>query len=728
MSKSLINLCHRQKSGLTATRPNQEKYFYSALLKHRDEQLETYLQHSPSGVSYSASDYHHSKAASQHARMPEESPTRAAKVQRTQSGFSIKNAEHLTSRHSFYDVPASERSYDPFRASRDPIINPRSNYLNVTVHRRGNSNGSRRLPSGAPLPSAPTRSLRVENLRKNDSVRSSKRLSRLSNTSSSLRSSQRLYVPGRKSSRSSSRISVNSSQWLSSPPIASMRPSDLHKRGVQFPHLRKSSTTSALTAQAEAERPSRSPDGGGKAPILTHATRASPLASSPTVQLHNVVRSRKENATTVAPTPRTRKMRDIDQEARKVSTELGKACEEAFFRSSISSSARSSVIEKRDPYLDTPPSSVHNRFPYPKQKPFLDRATLANRPLPPTPIETTSSFQTAETPNTYTARELTEMRERLAVKYQQGGTSNQKYFNDVLRQLDSLMPPSSRHHQMGDGKRVVSAPQQNSSFSYAEEMSQLQVIPEEGRFADADVDFTRSEKPGRGQRSATEPSKNHVYFGNKNLSETIRLVPASSPPPSPSPLPWAPLIIRKQSNNSSLSENQRSRKISDANTGMNLILGSDTLLLPCIHSSYSGIVAEGDQPTDNAVLPRSRTGTPVTPKQPSSHSRMASPSSSTLDTRGSDEIQAVVDSVNVSGLSNKAAGKSFFGLDERTSRRDYRAASVTAVMKTETDETIAPSKTRGIFRRLFKRKYVHDPTTVLTGMLVSITIQLPWTN
>jgi serine/threonine-protein kinase HSL1 (negative regulator of Swe1 kinase) len=555
---------------LTEPRPNQEKYFYSALLKHRDEHLETYLQHSSSGVSYSASDYHHSKASSRHDRMPEHSPTRPANTQTSQSGFSIKNAEHLTSRHSFYDVPASEASYDPFRASRDPIVNPKSTYVNVTVHRGGNSNGSRRLLYEAPIPSTRTSSLRVETLRKADSLRGSKRLLRLPNTSSSLRSS-RLNVSGRKCSRSSSRISVNSSQWLSSPPIASMRPSDLHKRGVQFSHLRRSSTVSALNAQPELEKLLYTPDSRIKASMLNSPSHGSPIPSSPAIQHHNVVRSRKENATTGLPTLRTRKMRDIDQEARKVSTELGKVCEEAFFRSSVSSSVRSSMAEKKEPCTETLPSSVHNHSPYPKQRLLLDKVALANRPLPPTPLEkTTSSFQATETPNAYTVRELAEMRERLAAKYQQEGASNQKYFNDILRQLDSLMPPESRYQHIGDGKCVLSAAQQSSGFMYADEPSYLQVIPEEGRFADADVDFMCSEQLEQGKRAITEPSRHNVRIGNKNIGETIRLVQPSSSPSSPSPIPWAPLVIRKQSNNSSLSEVHRSRETSGGRTGKHL--------------------------------------------------------------------------------------------------------------------------------------------------------------
>jgi hypothetical protein len=69
---------------------------------------------------------------------------------------------------------------------------------------------------------------------------------------------------------------------------------------------------------------------------------------------------------------------------------------------------------------------------------------------------------------------------------------------------------------------------------------------------------------------------------------------------------------------------------------------------------------------------------------------------------------------------SKAAGKSFIGLDERTTRRDYRAASVTPATPTtpKTDETMSQPK-KGIFGRLFKKKAVLDTTMALKGKLNS---------
>ncbi|TKA60460.1 hypothetical protein B0A49_10479 [Cryomyces minteri] len=110
--------------------PNQEKYFYAALVKHRDEHLENYIA-SPGSVGYSASDYHHIKPAAV-SRKQHPSLDRA---ERSKSGFSIMNDEHLRSSNSFHEPPPSVSSYDPFRASRDPIVAMPGNYMNVTVYR-----------------------------------------------------------------------------------------------------------------------------------------------------------------------------------------------------------------------------------------------------------------------------------------------------------------------------------------------------------------------------------------------------------------------------------------------------------------------------------------------------------------------------------------------------------------------------------------------------------------
>src|SRR5689334_13116305 len=93
-------------------------------------------------VGYSRSDHHH-----HHARR---SPTAKDMLtlpsknhKRSRSGYSILNDEHLYSQHSFYEPPPTEVSYDPFRASREPVLPNQDLHQNITVH-RGSSSASRR--------------------------------------------------------------------------------------------------------------------------------------------------------------------------------------------------------------------------------------------------------------------------------------------------------------------------------------------------------------------------------------------------------------------------------------------------------------------------------------------------------------------------------------------------------------------------------------------------------
>ncbi|KAL9092796.1 MAG: hypothetical protein Q9165_004214 [Trypethelium subeluteriae] len=108
--RNLRCLWHSEKEEVLIERllnnePNQEKYFYNALEKHRDEHLENYEGHA--GVAYSASDYHHIKAPS---RLDHEPLVSQEGHQRSKSQFSILNDEHLHSPSLYYDAPPRDQS------------------------------------------------------------------------------------------------------------------------------------------------------------------------------------------------------------------------------------------------------------------------------------------------------------------------------------------------------------------------------------------------------------------------------------------------------------------------------------------------------------------------------------------------------------------------------------------------------------------------------------------
>ncbi|KAF2098131.1 Pkinase-domain-containing protein [Rhizodiscina lignyota] len=549
--RNMRTLWHSEKEEvlvekLLSDEKNHEKYFYSALLKHREEHLENYAGN---GIEYSASDYQHIRAPIDPSEMP---PLPV----RSKSQYSILNNEHLHSAHSFFEGPQSDASYDPFRASRDAVIKSNKGYMNVTVH-RGASQGSRALrPSSGALkpPSvqhAQRSSLRVEALK-----RGSQRSSRISNSSTSLKrgSSAHRLSPAR---QSISRSSLASSNWASSPPARAIKPNTLHKRAVNFSHLRRSSTASALTthsrnnsqlAESVPEMPSLQ-----KRPLSGTSVSLAGLASSPPMKPQIAIRSRKENLPEAPAQLRIRKakdpIKDVDRAARKVSAELEKACEEAFFRSSWASSNRSSATDKQIGFLDTPPSSIAPHSPARINKAAsLDRSEITDRPLPPLPLS-------AETPKTLTARELEETRSRIAARFAEANGDNADYFKDVLSHLDTLTAAMKSE----GGKRAVSAPQPTPKN--IDDLNYLPVISEEGRFADAEEPEQQaaSTRNWTAHRAFTEPialrARQRMQDREEEFDKTIRLVDASSP------TPIAPLNIRKVSGASSVVKSAPARSM-----------------------------------------------------------------------------------------------------------------------------------------------------------------------
>lgn len=498
---------------------NQEKIFYAALVKHRDENLENYVGDSDN-MSCSASDYHHG-----HIPNPQAAPPLPLdRQQRSQSQYSIMNDEHLRPSHSF-TAPPSVSSYDPYRASRDPISH-QGEYVNVIVHR--DSSGSRQASRN--------RSLRQPNSLRVDMLKHASRHGSSTYSSSSLTRSGTSRHSIRRSSVS--HHSLTGSNWPSSPPIiATMRPSDVHKRGVTFGHVRRTSTMSALTSQnsVKATTPAtpKLPDAGP--PQQRSKKLAKNLQGptvSPTVHVQQVIRSRKEKPVLLE-TPRIKAKKPIDtpgyqmrSDIRKHSIELEKACQEAFFRDSVGSglTAHSNTTDKQTPY-DTPPSSIS------RHSATFDKLLQlpSPRPLPDLP---------SDTPNTYLQRTLGEAREKLAA-YKAGGEDNTAKFDEVMRMLEDIIPANS------PGRRLTSAPEARTPDHLG---GFLPAISEESD--------QRNSKDGAGNwRSVTVPvshTRQHRERAEREVDDkTVRIVPPSSPGTV------APLNVRKRSNGSEVSHEPR---------------------------------------------------------------------------------------------------------------------------------------------------------------------------
>ncbi|KAK5115137.1 hypothetical protein LTR62_001834 [Meristemomyces frigidus] len=496
---------------------NQEKLFYAALVKHKDEQSEHYAE----DMDYSASDYHHSQPPDTSQAPPLPTATRS------HSQYSIMNDEHVRPNASFAEPPPSISSYDPYRASKNPIINGRGEYANVTVHRRGSA-GTRRGSMQLRHPNG----LRIEMLKQQGARRSSHL------SSSSLTRSYRSRSSMHHSS--ASRHSMTSSAWPSSPPaIATMRPSQVHKRNVSFGHLRRTSATSALTSQTSTKATPatpRLPNNARDLRTLRALEAGTPESmASPTIQAAHAVRSRKEKTHVVdVPRIKVKKTESSTQhmrsEIRKHSAELEKACEEAFFRSSVGSGLTAATVNTtsdQQSRMDTPPSSLSALGSGVSQKPMSRKPTIG-RPLPEPPTDT---------PNTYLTRTLEETREKLAA-YKSSGDDNAHKFDEVMRMLENIMPTGN-----------TPPPKEHRNFTAPEARTPdhlkgfLPVISEES-------DNHRSSREGgqNWQRSVTAPLPKQ----KRAEERTIRVVPMSSPA-------VAPLNVRKRNNGSESSDDNLRR-------------------------------------------------------------------------------------------------------------------------------------------------------------------------
>ena len=505
---------------LTIDRANLEKYFYSALHKHREEALENYVGGSDT-LSTSASDYHHGKAHLDPASLP---PLPAAAYKRTKSSLSIMidepTRERPTAATRKSSTSPSERSYDPYRSSKNAIVGDKENYT-VRVHR----DGSKYTRQTSAALNVKTNSLRVDTLRKEQN--------RLSTGSSSVRSRRTSPSPIPAARRSISRSSIVSSVYPSSPPGSIVvRPSSAHRRGVDFSHVRRSSTVSALSAPRSPSRPSLSPtprNSAGARATNSPARLRNPSSSADAS--HSSSASPPPPVEELLATLEKAKMRKskthsqvIDSEARKISVELEKFCEQAFNRESTASSYMTTNATTTHPPSanDTPPSSISYR----PSSGSTQGVTTPDRP------SWSRSDSLRDTPNAYLASRLAAARREIAERFANDRSASQNHtYRDVLASLDNLLSREKEAVQ-ADSRRVVSDPSPNSG--------PLPMITEERALTDEAGSVRHSSGNASSDIRTSRPKAHQDQAPKPDPVSTIRVIEPSSPPPT-----VAPLNIRK---------------------------------------------------------------------------------------------------------------------------------------------------------------------------------------
>ena len=486
-------------------------------------------------MEFSASDYHHAPRPTN--RRPSTRTTlHSGNHHRRRSQFSIQSEK--VSRSSRSDgrktsVAETEESYDPFRPSRNQISNVQAGHANVTVLRgpsgssrhRGISSraGSVRHPAlsriqGDECPSMPSSPPPLPPL--------------------PMSADSPTYTSREPIKRYSSKSSFASSHRTRSSSIGA-RKSVSHKRGVNFSHLYRRSNYRTSSAD-QARHSSRSTS---DLPLDEHLQPALPSTPSPVArsspQLPLAINRLRTNVagTSSEQDVRTRKDKTASQfwkdDARKVSSELEKFCDEAFNRSSIASStptAGTVITNHQEKWLESPATSifVHEDL----ETPFTSTVTsrekaryhtsenYRHRPLPKPP----SSEMTAS----FAQRELARTRERLK-KCAEDSIAfgmNPGYLDSVIAQLDRLMQPSTAvftQHQQEINKRIGSAPEQSPTAKHM---------------------TARVERRNNDHRSASEPTSRNVYDGRRDEKDNIRVLRKADGRPMS---PIRPLTIRKRS-------------------------------------------------------------------------------------------------------------------------------------------------------------------------------------
>lgn len=384
---------------LVSNEANHEKLFYWALIKFREEQLENY-QGDP--LHYSASDYQH---IAKPVPKPPRKPTRVRGHQRRTSQFSILS-EDSTRKDGYYKQPATaaskgtQGSYDPFRASR-------------TALQAGSSPGPTIIRGGQT--SAPSVSS-IGSLRQLTLGRLAEEIPELpSFTSEEL---ERLLQKKRCShSTVTSRSSFSSVRRRTG-----IRKSMSYKRQVSFQHHRHISNCNAPPMPKAVERNAVV----DRAPTRSTTNRTSESQSSPSLPIPSPpLRPRKCTSEADVKRPRDYPWRD---ETRTASLELGKICEEAFNRSSVSTISETTPIRPVESSLTS--VSIHNSK--------VLSSSSRDRPLPVTPI----------------LQGLIDRRQKIVDSW---GDADQTVLADMLAAVDKRIDTELEKHQLFE-KRAASDP------------------------------------------------------------------------------------------------------------------------------------------------------------------------------------------------------------------------------------------------------------------------------
>lgn len=536
-------------------------------------------------MDYSTSDYHHNAPPQTILRPPSTlGSLRAAKENQMQSQYSLldhnrpppsrqttkkKHSLSINRRHSAAETSSS---YDPFNPSKDPITKGQADHARITVL-RGASQTSSRKPStrlGSRMSLRSQAIARAQGADELYSIASSP--PNMTMHSSGTSQLQRLTVD-RRISRGSSRLTMASRRSRTSNSSATIvrgRTSASWKRNVSFvqaarrpysgrhPRLRSQEHKTSLTLQERYANDLAKANALAEKEILRENGKglnssSISLRETPEPEEMHIVRSKKTPAVdpNASASKRPRPSSYFRDDARKVSTEIEKLCDEAFNRSSVAStdatprttftgdshhtsqdySSQATSVSVREDLNPVPPVRRD------RVKEILD---YQHRPLPRPPA--TERVMGSDHLGSYTQRELAKTRDLLKKRAAESSMSP-GYLDEIIAHLDRLMQPSAVRLSEAE-RRALSTPDPS--------------MPRKDTFDSI------MEKRDVNYRAASEPYK-RGQPGHKGA--TIRLVDEAHGGTPISPV--KPLSIRKKSNSSTPSSGSPSRPLPTQQTFTN---------------------------------------------------------------------------------------------------------------------------------------------------------------
>lgn len=481
-------------------------------------------------MEYSVSDYHHAPKKPVR-RSSTRASLRALSSRPVVSQYSILNEKTQPQQsHNYQRQPSmaeTERSYDPYRTSRNQITRGQADRARITV-RRGPSGSQEHRVSRTSLNRRVMSRASVHHYSAVARVQQAD-IHSLASSPREMRNPSRIQssIKARSMSRGGSRRSLSHNVVVHA--------STSYRRGVSFAQLKK--PTSSLNQGQRAPEKELSAlsnlheryiqDGPGQASPTPQPSLAadSPQSAVSTV----IVRSRKDPAVDEEETPQ-RKERPTSyywkEDARQVSSELEKVCDEAFNRYSRASTTITGIIDTPERDTSSPATSIGihaDRYAPVDAGRMAGRSSLQDRPLPLPPAY--------EHLGTFTYQELA--RTRALLQKRAADTSLTGYFDDIIAHLDRLMQPSALRLPDMD-RRSTSAPGERPNISHGHH-DEFEQLLSRGPF---------------GHRSTSEPVTrsftNHLSLQRYDLDSrsTARAV-AESPDQKPIS-PTKPLTIKKK--------------------------------------------------------------------------------------------------------------------------------------------------------------------------------------